>query len=517
MIIVKPELVGDDVLTSNITEPDYSKGEIEWEGYRRTQYTGSISGSEYDFRVFTRAVEATRDFRFSTLNADYTVTDSSNFSLNAATGVVKSSAYSRLSDAYVALDTSGNLTFYDGGGTYVGTTTHADVNGTGFLHQYQDGFIFSKLDSGKVKYFICSGFDPVSFKIVGEYELSASVLTAGLSSVSIGSDYIAYYATDSENSLGEVYPELVLAPLLQNNPTPIFADSYPSNIYTGTYSFIEQKYYRDGVRYKADFETLDTAYIAGDTATVSTVHASYQCLVDGTLDRPDIGAAKETPTWLKLGSTNKYAMFGGSQGELNSFSGIISNQTESDSTVNVTLTYPVAINSVCGFNIENCATVEVTISGGTAYNETITLGTSKSFSLFGLSGTTVTLEFIPSSGTMKIGEVVAGQETALGESNFGGSLGLLDFSRVETDSFGNVSVTPRRKVKIIDYDVTIDTNQAEDAFNYLSEITTVPAVYAAESDFTGQALVAFAIYQDFRAAIESPEVSSYTLSVQGLV
>lgn len=267
-------------------------------------------------------------------------------------------------------------------------------------------------------------------------------------------------------------------------------------------------------------------YNAGDRVLYD--HAIYEALTT-TAAQPDVGAAADPPTWVFISANNRFKMFDTTVGS----------GTVNPNTIEVTLEPGVVCNSVVAFNVFGAtANLVVKDSGGTPfYDETIDLANFSAitgyfnyfFSQAGVLGKTeIAFLDIPSfinasfeltidagTGSASCNEVVIGEQFNLAVTNFGTSIGIRDFSVKEVDDFGNVRIVRRAFSKRAEYDVTVETQEANLFTNYLASIRTTAVVYI--GDPNRPETIVYGYYRDFSVVLTSPSVSECSLTVEGLV
>lgn len=277
-------------------------------------------------------------------------------------------------------------------------------------------------------------------------------------------------------------------------------------------------------------ETDAPAWTAG-TYTLGTkriyAHHVYEVIVSSTTDRPDIGAAATTPTWLDLGVTNRFKMF----------DQIISTQTSYTGAVDVDVTPGAIINAAAFFGLSgNEITLTITDPvEGVVFTETRSLQDNTIitdwYSYFfeeisylsdmvflGLPayGSAMFTAYVDGgAGTAKVGEMVIGKQRTLGVANFGTSVSIQDYSVKSTDEFGNTVIVQRAYSKRADYDVTVETASVAAVQKALADIRTTPTVFV--GDENRSETVVYGFYKQFNIVLSTPSISDCSIEVEGLV
>jgi len=257
-------------------------------------------------------------------------------------------------------------------------------------------------------------------------------------------------------------------------------------------------------------------------------HRIYECTADpDTTDQPSVGALKEIPTWVDIAPTNKFAMF----------DNVNSTTSKAASQIVVEIDDPLLINGLAGFNISGATSINIRVTdpvAGVVYDKNISMVDNSEvvdwysyyfsdivqisqFLKLDLPAYVNAVVRLEINGTnIKIGTFVLGNQKNLGVANIGSSVQLLDFSKKETDSFGNFVVKKGRNSKLVNYDVTINKSRVNYVFDLISSITTVPAVWIGADDSNDPSIV-YGYYRDFQDNINSHTLTSATIQVEGLV
>ncbi|WP_417660006.1 carbohydrate-binding protein [Pseudidiomarina sp.] len=265
-----------------------------------------------------------------------------------------------------------------------------------------------------------------------------------------------------------------------------------------------------------------TAYAVGDKAMYN--HRNYEALVAHTGANPETDTS-DPPKWLDLGATNRWRMFDDKVGSL----------TEQAGSIAVELQPGAVINSVALFNLlGRSATVTLTDpSEGVVYQRTVSLvdagvsdwyewffspiGRQTDFVLLDLPayGTaTLSVTIDNASDTAAVGHLVMGRQAELGVAVYGSGVGITDYSRKETDTFGNSVVVERSFSKRAEFDVVVETPQIGRVQRLLASLRAQPVVWIGAEGYESTFL--FGYYRDFQISISGPSVSDASITVEGL-
>jgi hypothetical protein len=294
-----------------------------------------------------------------------------------------------------------------------------------------------------------------------------------------------------------------------------------------------------------------TTYSDGDVVMVTDagVHKRYESLKDSNTDNypPDTTSDDlSDPWWLELGPTNRWAMFNDTVGEATSSSETFSESTYAADTVDgtaagiaVQITPQQAVNYIAAFNIEGVYAdlIIKNSDGNTTYSErkslittirsadwysyffdeTVHIGDATSFP--GLP--TVSEGDIYFSvqkkpdGPAEVGVLAMGTMKNLGVSTYGTSVGIIDFSRKERDTFGNFQIVERGFAKELDAEVSIPFDRVSFVQSELAKRRAKPTIYEA-SDSVNATLI-YGFFRDFDITISTPSITDATITIEGLV
>lgn len=253
----------------------------------------------------------------------------------------------------------------------------------------------------------------------------------------------------------------------------------------------------------------------------------YEALTT-TTDRPDNGVKANPATWADMGYINPLRMFDGSVGS----------QTTADGALEVSIK-PTGgqVNAFALFNLEGAnARVTMTDPDGNQYYDSgeialLDESTINNWWAFFfepyihlpdqaitdvppyVDGTiNITVDALGSQAA--IGELVIGSLVDLGRTIYGSSVGIEDYSRKETDQFGNFDVVERGYSNSAEYDIHLEPFRTPGIKNLLARYRAAPAVYIGSPD--RPATVVYGYYRDFSIVLSSYSIDECTIEVEGL-
>lgn len=233
--------------------------------------------------------------------------------------------------------------------------------------------------------------------------------------------------------------------------------------------------------------------------------------------------------WLDLGADNMHAAFDGIVG------------TESSATTQMTFVLKLgAINSAALINVD-ASTSRLTLFDpieGLVYSSSQGLAVSNIVDWYGyfydpaiIERTQIIYTDIPSyvnsvitvrldtsvSDPVSVGQALFGTLNNIGGTQYGASSGITDYSKKDTDEFGNVTFVVRAFSKKLSAQVFVDNNQLNKIQSLLISLRAKPSVWIASTDPRfEETLVLFGYYRDFNTVISYPSYSLCSLEIEGL-
>lgn len=285
-------------------------------------------------------------------------------------------------------------------------------------------------------------------------------------------------------------------------------------------------------------EYSDSAtYDAEDQVLVATFNPDIYDKIYESVQNSNTGNDPETDDgtwWVEIGASNQFKAFDGK---------ISSTTDQSAISGDLTFNFFMAKNcdTICLFNFSNVTNINIRVnySGSDIYDEDIDpysstyvtdwyefftvdpLDSYKSNVIVSVpahddSFVYITLE-APDSGIISVGEIVFGNTVNLGETVYGTSTSILDFSTKDTDTFGNFEVLERGFQDEVNFQFNLFTQNTNKVKQLLASRRAKPTVYFSDFDQEEYGLVAYGYYEDFDIPLSTPSLSTATLEVRGLV
>ncbi len=272
-----------------------------------------------------------------------------------------------------------------------------------------------------------------------------------------------------------------------------------------------------------------TTYALG-ASVVYGIYGTYKSLQSGNLNHtPPIVSPFTDAYWVRTGPTNKMAMF--------------DDQVSSASTGTTDIIFAVvgsAIDSVALLNIQASKTsIAVTDKDTKAlvYHNAQQLSGGESLDWYGYffydadtqKTSSIYLDIPPAAnslitikvsgtGTISVGSYINGQIKALGNTQYGVSAGIIDYSKKETDEFGNTTFIKRNFSKRMNASVSLTNANLNRVQRILYDLRATPVLWLASTDAQfEEPLIIFGFYRDFSTEISYPTHSICNLQVEGLI
>jgi len=125
---------------------------------------------------------------------------------------------------------------------------------------------------------------------------------------------------------------------------------------------------------------------------------------------------------------------------------------------------------------------------------------------------------VKGTGTVKAGILVEGLLKEIGNTQYGATAGIIDYSKKETDEFGNTRITVRNYSKRLNAKVHLTTPNLNRVQRLLYNIRSSPVLWiASDSTEYEEPLVVYGYYKSFDTEISYPTFSQCNLEIEGLI
>lgn len=127
---------------------------------------------------------------------------------------------------------------------------------------------------------------------------------------------------------------------------------------------------------------------------------------------------------------------------------------------------------------------------------------------------TISVTISAADGVVSCGTMVVGQSRELGGAVYGAKGGIQDYSRKETDDFGNYTLVERSYAKRNTFRVVCENGGVDEIFNLLAEVRATPVVWLGTEDYALTWSYGWA--RDWAVEIAYPTKSFLTIEIEGL-
>jgi hypothetical protein len=277
----------------------------------------------------------------------------------------------------------------------------------------------------------------------------------------------------------------------------------------------------DGPEYSAA-ATYALGAVVINAAGTSPTHHAYESLAAG-----NVGHALDDPAWwLDRGATNKFRMFDLVNGTLTIGAG---------GTIDVTIDTTTRADGLALFGLDALAVhVVVTSAAGIIYDQTYSLAADAGINSW-YEWLTQEKEFqtdlvltdlpanigndiqvvITGTGAVSCGTMVLGQLRDLGSTPLGAKGGINDFSKKDTDDFGNVHLVERAYNKRWSFEPLVEKHQVDPLFRILAQYRATPIVWIGAEEYSSTIIFGWA--RSWNVAIAYPTQSLLSLEIEGLI
>lgn len=127
----------------------------------------------------------------------------------------------------------------------------------------------------------------------------------------------------------------------------------------------------------------------------------------------------------------------------------------------------------------------------------------------------ITITITKPSGTAKIGEIVVGLKRDFGSMKYGVKVGIKDYSTVEANTFGYLTIVERSYAKTLSCEIMANNTVVDELNRLLALYRAKSLVYVGSEDYSS--LIVYGKYEEWECALNYKQYSLYTLDVLGLV
>lgn len=270
-----------------------------------------------------------------------------------------------------------------------------------------------------------------------------------------------------------------------------------------------------------------TTYTTGDmvTGVGATAHMLFKSIAGGLNKALPAGAASNSD-WTYVGATTPWKPF----------DGVVQDQALSNYHIGYCIQGVGRIDAFAAFNMA-AAKVRVMVydpTDGYVLDSTVSLVATSGIntwatyfkepikrlvdaaldSLLGYQGAYTIVSFIDPSGVVGLGEVVLGQELQIGDTQYGASVGIQDYSIKQQDGFGNWTIVKRAYSKKQQAEVWCNESDSDQVVQTLATYRATPIVYWGADQY--KATLVYGFYKDFSLAYTYFKKHVLSVQIEGL-
>lgn len=259
----------------------------------------------------------------------------------------------------------------------------------------------------------------------------------------------------------------------------------------------------------------------------------YQSLQASNLNKTPADTANAS-WWADIGPTNRWAMF---DSEINTQT-VVTDAVTSSASLVVSIT-PGLVNSIALLELSaNTVKVEVfesSTSTDAVYSKLIALDYTDIQDWYAYffeptsKMTLIHLEDLPpySSGVIKVtvsggsevrcGALVVGNVVDLGDTRYGASIGINDFSKKSTNDFGVTTLVKRAYSNRANFSFVVKTRYLDRVKRTLADLRATNCLWVgiASNDYT--ITVIFGFYKEFSLDLATRDLNYCSLSIEGMI
>jgi hypothetical protein len=272
-----------------------------------------------------------------------------------------------------------------------------------------------------------------------------------------------------------------------------------------------------GILY-SDFQDSTPVWDAGITYTkgfrAQSSFGIYESQVANNLNNPP--ETSPIDKWIYIQPTNDFAMFDRSKG--------VSSVHPSTIAI-LTVVLPEGANSAAIMSttadafhvaITSQSMKPITSSALPVWGSTSILRGNCVYTQ-AVQGSVVSFFITNSTNSIEVGELLVGNTFTMGKTQYGFKVSVVDYSKKETDSFGNTNFIKGKFSIRASASVMVDNTAYNGTIETARELIGSPAVWIASEDPSFQAgAIVYGFYKGFDVEIPYPTMSLCSLEIEGL-
>lgn len=266
-----------------------------------------------------------------------------------------------------------------------------------------------------------------------------------------------------------------------------------------------------------------TTYALGARVIVVADHAVYESLAAGNAGNvPATSPAK----WVRVGATNRWRAF-----DL-----VSASRTAQSGAMHFEIKPGVAVSAMAALGLVGATEIRVRVTDpdyGLLYDKTTALTAAPAYAswwdwffaerayksqhvaldLPSFPSATIRVDLV-GNGALAVGTLLLGTTKAIGDTEYGARIGIRDYSRKETNEWGEVVLVQRAYARTVSLPVSVSKQDAERAVQLLESLRARPTLWLGVG---GDPLYAiYGWYRDWEVLISYPTHTEMTIEIEGL-
>lgn len=255
-------------------------------------------------------------------------------------------------------------------------------------------------------------------------------------------------------------------------------------------------------------------------------HCIYERLSAGS---SAIAPELDPATWLNVGPTNKWAAFDNAVGTLSSGSSPMSYVIRAGSTDSLALfeltgrTAHVVMKDATGGTVVYDRTIDLDATGIESFYEWFFNDFEQRTDIVltdlpsQFASAELSLTLTSTSGNPAVGVFKPGLAADIGETQYGATVGITDYSRKDRDDFGNVIIVERAYSKKANFSLLTTLASFNRIYRTLANLRATPCVYIGTEEAGYEPLLIYGFFRDFSIDIQYPNYHLCSLEIEGLI
>ena len=271
-----------------------------------------------------------------------------------------------------------------------------------------------------------------------------------------------------------------------------------------------------------------TSYTVGQRVIRTTTHMVYECLIAGVnATLPELAPTR----WLAVAPTNRWGMFDQkigtvttvadgmtivlAPGRINSLAllGLDAATVTVTLVANATTVYSASTDLTSGVNVGNWYQYfyEPVYSQSELVITNLIDAALLDLPAYGDGVLTVTIT--RTGGNVSLGMLIVGLVTDVGETQYGASVSIRDYSRKEADAFGNYQLVERAYSQKMSLDVMVLKGNVDSVVKNVSRYRATNVVWIGSTLYGS--LIVYGFVADWRLTIDNFTFSQFHAEIEG--